>query len=82
MSTRTRDIVAWALIALAAEPYVVSVLGTYTPILLEHLARENGVLASDHLTPCLNKPIDDNPIPHPHHQITCQMGLVPVFYQF
>lgn len=65
MSTRTRDIVAWALIALAAEPYVVSVLGTYTPILLEQLARENGVLASDHLTPCINKPTDDNPIPHP-----------------
>lgn len=65
MSTTRRDIIAWALIALAAEPYVVSVLGTYTPILLEQLARENGVLASDHLTPCTNKPPDGNPIPHP-----------------
>lgn len=65
MSTSTRDIIAWALIALAAEPYVVSVLGTYTPILLEQLARENGVLASDHLTPCINKNPIDTPIPNP-----------------
>lgn len=65
MTTSTRDIVAWALIALAAEPYVVSVLGTYTPILLEQLARENGVLASDHLTPCIYKNPVDSPIPNP-----------------
>lgn len=66
MSTSRSDITAWALIALAAEPYVVSVLGTYTPILLEQLARENGVLASDRLTPCVIKgPPEDGPIPRP-----------------
>lgn len=63
-TTRNRDIFAWALIALAAEPYVVSVLGTYTPILLEQLARNNGVLPSDHITPCINTP-GNEPIPHP-----------------
>lgn len=67
MTTTKRDIIAWALIALAAEPYVVSVLGTYTPILLEQLARENGVLASDHITPCTNPniPPGGGPIPQP-----------------
>lgn len=67
MTTTKRDIFAWALIALAAEPYVVSVLGTYMPILLEQLARENGVLASDHITPCtsLNTPPGVDPIPNP-----------------
>lgn len=63
MTTTKRDIFAWALIALAAEPYVVSVLGTYTPILLEQIARENGVLASDHLTPCTYQ--HEDPIPNP-----------------
>lgn len=67
MLTTKRDIFAWALIALAAEPYVVSVLGTYTPILLEQLARENGVLESDHLTPCtaFSSPPGNEPIPNP-----------------
>ncbi|KAG0671675.1 Autophagy protein 22 [Pichia californica] len=59
------SLMAWALIGLAAEPYVVSVLGTYTPILLEQLARENGVLASDHLTPCIFKDPGNTPIPNP-----------------
>lgn len=47
------DVAAWAMVAVAAEPYLVSALGTYTPLLLEQLARSNGVSAIDHLTPCV-----------------------------
>lgn len=68
MKTTNSDIFAWALIALAAEPYVVSVLGTFTPILLEQLARNNGVLDSDHLTPCITSP-GEPPIPQPPQNV-------------
>lgn len=54
------DIAAWAMVAIAAEPYLVSALGTYTPLLLEQLARNNGVSAIDHLTPCT--PQDGDPM--------------------
>lgn len=53
MTTTKADILSWALISLAAEPYVVCVLGTYTPIFLEQIARENGVLEKDHSSPCI-----------------------------
>lgn len=46
------DIAAWAMITVAAEPYLVSAMGTFMPLLLEQLARTNGVSAIDHLTPC------------------------------
>lgn len=72
MHTTKSDITAWSLIALAAEPYVVSVLGSYTPILLEQLARENGVLGSDHLTPCISHVIPPIIDPNPSLNITTE----------
>lgn len=82
LHTTTKDIASWALIALSAEPYVVSVLGTFTPILLEQLARNNGVLESDHITPCVSSP-DDEIIPQPPNQASTydstQTCVLPVF---
>lgn len=81
IKTRNTDIFAWALIALAAEPYVVSVLGTFSPILLEQLARNNGVLDSDHLTPCVTPP-GEQPIPQPPHnflQQNTEACVLPIF---
>lgn len=73
MLTSARDIASWALVALAAEPYVVTVLGTYTPILLEQLARNNGVLESDHITRCVSSPEYD-PIPQPPDSFSNQIS--------
>lgn len=42
----------WYAYAFAAEPFVVSAVATYVPLLLEGLARDNAVLALDHRTPC------------------------------
>lgn len=42
----------WYAYAFAAEPFVVSAVATYVPLLLEGLARDNAVLAFDHRTPC------------------------------
>lgn len=62
------DIAAWAMVAIGAEPYLVSALGTYTPLLLEQLARNNGVSATDHLTPCTPQEGDPlGPVPPPEH---------------
>lgn len=56
MSTYTRKgkgMLGWYAYAFAAEPFVVSAVATYVPLLLESLARKNAVLASDHRSPCL-----------------------------
>lgn len=83
MPTNRQDIFAWSLIALAAEPYVVSVLGTYTPILLEQIARENGVLASDRITPCVipsgNNPVPNPPPPNTVSSLDSDSCLLPIF---
>jgi len=50
--TSTKEIAGWYAYAFAAEVYVICGIGSFIPILLETLARENGVLLSDRTTPC------------------------------
>lgn len=42
----------WYSYAWAAEVFVVCGVGSFIPVTLEQLARENGVLLSDKTTPC------------------------------
>ncbi|OLN81244.1 Autophagy-related protein 22 [Colletotrichum chlorophyti] len=48
--TSQKELAGWYAYAFAAETYVIC--GSFIPILLETLARENGVLLSDRTTPC------------------------------
>ncbi|KAL2183793.1 autophagy-related protein 22 [Thermothelomyces heterothallicus CBS 203.75] len=48
--TSSKELAGWYAYAFAAEVYVIC--GSFIPILLETLARENGVLLSDRKTPC------------------------------
>ncbi|KAI1333119.1 autophagy-related protein 22-like protein [Xylariaceae sp. FL0255] len=50
--TSVREIWGWYSYSFAAEVYVICAISSFIPILLESLARENGVLASDRETPC------------------------------
>ncbi|ODQ50023.1 hypothetical protein SAICODRAFT_62309 [Saitoella complicata NRRL Y-17804] len=51
--TKRSEIWAWYSYAFAAEVVAVTSVGTFIPIVLDTLAAKSGVLASDHLTPCL-----------------------------
>jgi len=51
-STSPKELAGWYAYAFAAEVYVICGIGSFIPILLESLARENGVLLSDRKTPC------------------------------
>lgn len=53
--TTKKEIFGWCLYSWAAEPFVVSAVSTYVPLLLEQFARENGVRLDNHLVPCLTK---------------------------
>ncbi|KAL3234257.1 Autophagy-related protein 22 [Nakaseomyces bracarensis] len=46
------NIKGWYLYAFSSEPFVVSAVATYVPLLLERFARINGVLLYDHDVPC------------------------------
>lgn len=50
--TSQKELAGWYAYAFAAEVYVICGIGSFIPILLETLARENGVLLSDRKTPC------------------------------
>ncbi|KAI3323452.1 MFS general substrate transporter [Xylariaceae sp. AK1471] len=50
--TSTKELAGWYMYGFAAETYVICAISSFIPILLESLARENGVLLSDHKTPC------------------------------
>ncbi|WQF77666.1 Putative MFS transporter superfamily [Colletotrichum destructivum] len=50
--TSQKELSGWYAYAFAAETYVICAIGSFIPILLETLARENGVLLSDRSTPC------------------------------
>ncbi|KAH3681090.1 hypothetical protein WICPIJ_007950 [Wickerhamomyces pijperi] len=51
--TTASEILGWLLYALATEPFVVSAMGTYVPLLLEQYARDNGVRLDDHSLKCV-----------------------------
>lgn len=50
--TSKKELAGWYMYAFAAETYVICAISSFIPILLESLARENGVLLSDRTTPC------------------------------
>ncbi|KLP10866.1 hypothetical protein Y057_8836 [Fusarium fujikuroi] len=50
--TSRKELLGWYAYAFAAETYVICGIASFIPILLETLARENGVLLSDRETPC------------------------------
>jgi UMF1 family MFS transporter len=50
--TSRKELLGWYSYAWAAEVFVVCGVGSFIPVTLEQLARENGVLLSDHTTPC------------------------------
>ncbi|AOA60954.1 Autophagy-related protein 22 [Komagataella phaffii CBS 7435] len=77
--TSKREIFGWCLYSWSSEPFIVSVVGTYVPLLLEQLARDNGVLNSDRTTPCNPKknPATPEPLPpqQPSPDSTCVLPL-------
>lgn len=50
--TSPKELAGWYMYSFAAETYVICAIGSFIPILLESLARENGVLIKDRTTPC------------------------------
>ncbi|PKS06356.1 hypothetical protein jhhlp_007104 [Lomentospora prolificans] len=50
--TSKKELAGWYMYAFAAETYVICGISSFIPILLETLARENGVLLSDPTKPC------------------------------
>ncbi|CAG8953601.1 hypothetical protein HYFRA_00010060 [Hymenoscyphus fraxineus] len=50
--TSKKELNGWYAYAFAAEVYVICGMGSFIPITLEQLARENGVLVSDPTQPC------------------------------
>ncbi|CAK7214857.1 Autophagy protein 22 [Sporothrix bragantina] len=50
--TSKKEILGWYMYSFASETYVICAIASFIPILLESLARENGVLLSDRTTPC------------------------------
>ena len=50
--TTRRNILGWYFYSFSSEPFVVSAVATYFPLLLERFARLNGVLLNDHSKPC------------------------------
>ncbi|KAF6006756.1 hypothetical protein HII12_004950 [Brettanomyces bruxellensis] len=67
--TSMLEILGWCLYAWASEPFIVSCVGTYVPIILEQIARDNGVQSGDKISPCKGSrgdPGDGNmPLPPP-----------------
>ncbi|TQS36219.1 hypothetical protein Golomagni_03335 [Golovinomyces magnicellulatus] len=47
-----KELVGWYMYSFAAEVFIMCGIGTFIPITLEQLARENGMLQSDNTTPC------------------------------
>lgn len=50
--TSRKELMGWYAYAFAAETYIICGIASFIPILLESLARENGVLLSDPSKPC------------------------------
>jgi UMF1 family MFS transporter len=57
--TTEREIRGWYLYGLAAEVFAVCGVGSFLPVTLEQLAKENAVLWSDKTTSCSTKPAGD-----------------------
>jgi len=51
--TSRKELLGWYAYGLAAEIFAVCGVGSFLPVTLEQLARENGVLRADGVTPCI-----------------------------
>lgn len=51
--TTQRELNGWYVYPVAAEVFAVVAVGAFLPVVLEQLARENGVLFGDRTTPCV-----------------------------
>lgn len=51
--TSRKELLGWYSYAWAAEVYVICGISSFIPVTLEQLARENGVLLEDGVTPCV-----------------------------
>lgn len=59
--TSPRELAGWYSYGLAAEVFAVCGVGSFLPVTLEQLARENGVLWSDRTTPCFDPAQSSSP---------------------
>ncbi|XBW37353.1 hypothetical protein QEN19_002933 [Hanseniaspora menglaensis] len=48
------NILAWFIYLISSEPFIVSIIGTYMPIILETFATLNAVKLNDHSKPCVD----------------------------
>lgn len=58
--TTDRELRGWYIYGLAAEVFAVCGVGSFLPVTLEQLAKENAVLWSDKTTSCMTKPAVEN----------------------
>ncbi|UPX19154.1 Autophagy protein 22, variant 2 [Ascochyta rabiei] len=71
--TSDRELSGFYMYGWAAEVFVVCGIGSFIPVTLEQLARENGVLLHDHTTPCkaslpsVSPPASFTTLFKPHH---------------
>ncbi|KAI9745247.1 MAG: Autophagy protein 22 [Claussenomyces sp. TS43310] len=68
--TSRRELWGWYAYGFAAEVFVICGIGSFIPITLEQLSRENGVLLSDRSTPCIPKPADRDPLALLHQLVS------------
>ena len=73
--TSTRELAGWYMYAFAAETYVICAISSFIPILLESLARENGVLLSDHVTPCSDSSKKHKGLPDEGQCVVTVLGI-------
>ncbi|ODQ78150.1 hypothetical protein BABINDRAFT_162823 [Babjeviella inositovora NRRL Y-12698] len=61
--TSKQEIFGWCCYSWSSEPFIVSAVGTFVPLLLEQFARLAGFRLDDNTKPCVSAPETDNPIP-------------------
>ncbi|AMD19499.1 HCL652Cp [Eremothecium sinecaudum] len=49
-----RNVIGWYIYSFSSEPYIVSAIATYIPLLLENFARANGVRVDNHSQVCVS----------------------------
>ncbi|RMZ79104.1 hypothetical protein DV738_g3473, partial [Chaetothyriales sp. CBS 135597] len=62
--TTDRELKGWYCYGIAAEVFAVTGAGSFLPVTIEQLARENGVLFSDRNTACVGAPAEADPTRH------------------
>ncbi|CCC68974.1 hypothetical protein NCAS_0B08900 [Naumovozyma castellii] len=74
----TQNIKGWYFYCFSSEPFAVSAVATYIPLLLEQFARLNGVQVVDHTLPCL--PTDDKcVVPLFHERLFIDTSSFPLY---